>query len=100
MTDLPTTRDAIIERLDCYDWECAFEYAGEIKQNHSWGSKAVNPCVPGYEVSLDAFTRLDVAEVIYMDEGERDGNAWVIAGRLDDGRWFLLGAWCDYTGWD
>lgn len=98
---VPTTdRDAIVAALDDYDWQSVFEYAGETGENPPLGSQTVNPCVPGCKVSLNGFTRLDVAEVIYIDEGQNDGDAWVLAGRLDDGRWFVLEAWCDYTGWD
>ena len=62
-------------RLDDYDWCEAFKYA-------------------------NGFNREDVAEIIGMDTGEDDGADWVIACRLVDGRFAMLRAWWDYTGWD
>lgn len=58
-----------------YDWQCAFEHAGEF------GIK-------------------DVAEVLGFREGENDGANWLMYGVLNDGRYFYLSAGCDYTGWD
>ena len=64
-----------IERmLADYDWQAAFEYA--------------------------SFKIEDVAEIHGSDDGENDGDEWVMWGRLRDGRWFYLHAGCDYTGWD
>lgn len=34
------------------------------------------------------------------EDGENDGEEWLCVGRLKDGRWFILSAGCDYTGWD
>lgn len=98
----PTTdRDAIVAGLDDYDWESAFEYAGTPPQyGNNQGGGDLRACVPGSKISLTPFERMDVAEVIYIEEGERDERPWLLAGRLDDGRWFLLEAGCDYTGWD
>lgn len=42
----------------------------------------------------------DVAEVFDMEEGENDGNSWLMLGRLKDDSFFFMSAWCDYTGWD
>lgn len=64
----------VIHRLDTSDWEEAFSFA-------------------------DGYTREDVAELAGISEGENDGDHWVCYGRLHDGRWFYLNAWCDYTGW-
>lgn len=58
-----------------YDWREAFGYAS-------------------------GFTMDDVAEVLAASEGENDGPDWKMAGRLTDGRFFILRAGCDYTGWD
>lgn len=51
-------------------------------------------------VSTTAFTRDDVAEIIAMAEGENDGAEWVGVFRLNDGRFAVLRAGCDYTGWE
>lgn len=71
---------------DDYDWKEAFVYAKEIRL--STGCTA------------EPFTMNDVAEVIKAVNGENDGPSWLMAGKLKDGRFFLLDAGCDYTGWD
>lgn len=60
--------------LNKYDWREAFGFAG--------------------------FPIEEVAEVIRAEEGENDGDSWLAVGRLKNGVYFLLSAWCDYTGWD
>lgn len=72
-----------------YDWKEAFTYGGNVR----W-----NPISEG--LSRDAIGIDDVTEVIAMAEGENDGASWLMAGRVKDGRYFLLCAGCDYTGWD
>lgn len=62
------------ELKESYDWQEAFKFA---------------------DFSID-----DVAEVLHQDEGYNDGDPWIMVGRLKDGRFFFLSAWCDYTGWD
>jgi hypothetical protein len=88
---------ADLKILDSYDWREAFGYAGEPGTN---GRANVEAAAPGVAVALDAFTIADVEELIGVSEGENDGPAWLAWGRLSDGRWFLLRAGCDYTGWD
>lgn len=61
--------------LEDYDWSEAFVYA-------------------------DGFGIKDVEHIEGSDEGENDEQSWIAYGRLKDGRWFYLTAWCDYTGWD
>lgn len=91
----------MLTQLDDSDWREAFGYAGE--PGTEAGDKR-HPertiCAEDAAVPLSPFTREDVAEIIGMAPGENDGPAWVIAGRLTDGRWFYLEAGCDYTGWD
>lgn len=62
------------EFFDDYDWKKAFSFA--------------------------SFQPKDVKRVIAHDEGENDGPDWLAIGELNDGRWFVLSAGCDYTGWD
>ena len=66
----------MLEMLNEYDWRHAFE------------------------CGADGFTIEDVAEVFGFSEGKNDGPYWKIYGRLNDGRFFVLSAGCDYTGWD
>lgn len=69
-----------------YDWEEVFKYA--------------NPTpVLGSSASADPFSRADVAEIIAAVNGDNDGPDWVGVFRLDDGRFAVVSAGCDYTGW-
>lgn len=86
----------MLAELDDYDWAEAFEYAGEDGRS----GYGVPMLVAGATVAATVFAREDVAEIIGITVGENDGADWEIAGRLNDGRWFYLSAWCDYTGWD
>lgn len=58
------------------------------------------PEPPSYRGSLATFGREDVAEIHYIEEGERDEALWIICGKLKDGRFFVASAGCCYTGWD
>lgn len=80
-------------------WDEAFKFAGQDKSEER-GKSCVERCTPDDPVREDYFTTSDVAHVIAYDEGENDGPNWIIAGKLDDGRYFFLSAGCDYTGWD
>jgi hypothetical protein len=72
--DAITDKAAIKAILDEYDWQEAPNYG-------SWNAE-------------------DVAEIIAMEEGEDDGENWLMVVRLEDGRFSFLSAGCDYTGWD
>ena len=87
----------MLEPLNTYDWKEAFKYAAPHKceDGHSHGPESVIVA----DVSTDAFTREDVEEIIALEEGENDGEAWVAVFKLKDGRFACLRAWCDYTGW-
>ena len=47
----------------------------------------------------EGFTSKDVAETLASGQGANDENPWWAVGRLFDGRFFYISAWCDYTGW-
>jgi hypothetical protein len=88
----------MLECLDDYDWKEVFGYAGsEDAYNHG-----LPKAVPFSSSPVDEtpFSREDVAEIIGIYEGENDEENWVIAGVLKDGRYFMIEAGCDYTGWD
>lgn len=80
-----------------YDWKEVFGYAGE---KPTYGRPSVVECIPGVEIDTSPFSRSDIEEIYFADEGYNDGPDWVVAGRLKDGRYFGLRAGCDYTGWD
>ena len=78
----------MLDVLNDYDWQEAFEYAARAD------------LCEGAKCSNSGFTREDVVKILHIDEGENDGNYWIIVGELSDGRYFYLEAGCDYTGWD
>jgi hypothetical protein len=100
---------AIPERIASSDWRAAFEYAGPPEPPDYWeaddgvyhgdGEPNVSAVV-GSDVPVTGFTRSDVAEVIATDDGENDGPEWLGVFLLRDGRYAVLRAGCDYTGWD
>ncbi len=63
-----------VEELNDYDWKEALGFA---------------------DFSID-----EIKRVVAADEGENDGNSWVLVVELNDGRFGYVDAWCDYTGWD
>lgn len=56
---------SIDPRLDNYDWEQAFVYAGG--KGHP---------VLGYTGSLEGFTREDVSRIVSLVEGRNGGQRW------------------------
>lgn len=76
-----------VSQLQAYDWEQAFLVS---KVMLCMGSQCV----------VTPLTPTDVELIIGIVEGYNDGDAWRLAGKAKDGRWFYLNAWCDYTGWD
>ena len=81
------------------DWQLAFEYAGGKVDSDYAGFGVANVQAIG-ECDTSPFGVQDVAKVYKMSAGENDGAAWIMFGRLKDGRHFFLNAGCDYTGWD
>ena len=90
----------MLKQLEDCDWDEAFKYAG-CNTEDDWGDhpKLPRPALPGMDVSVAPFCREDVAEIAGIREGQNDEEDWLVYGRLNDGRWFFLSAWCDYTGW-
>lgn len=79
----------MIESLNNFDWEEAFKYASNPSAIFFSDTK----------VNTTGYDREDVEEVLGLSEGENDGDGWVGAFKLKDGRFAMLEAWCDYTGW-
>lgn len=73
-----------------YNWQCAFH-------------EAVYGCY-SYDAadSNDPATNpiMGVTEVIASSEGERDERSWIAVVKMMDGRYAVVDAGCDYTGWD
>ena len=86
---MPTKPKKLDSRIDTCDWREAFTYA-------------CNPdeAPPGSDVDRSDFTRDDVSRILYIEEGENDGNNWIGVFKLRDRRYAFLSAGCDYTGWD
>jgi hypothetical protein len=86
--------------LHAKDWQEAFGFAGYRAEGVSNNSLPERALPRDAGVSLAPFGPVDVAQILALSEGENDGEEWLLAGRLHDGRWFSLAAWCDNTGWD
>lgn len=82
---------SLAEFVQDYDWRCAFNEA-----NGRWLPR---PSM-GYTGSLASFDIEDIDAILAMSDGERDGPAWIGAFRLKDGRFLMVRAGCDFTGWD
>lgn len=99
---------SMINTLDNYDWQEAFAYAGEGEvvpkdEEYRWGyhgGQNIKPAIPDSDISLEPFGREDVRALFEYYEGCNDEESWLAFGELNDGRFFYLEAWCDYTGWD
>jgi hypothetical protein len=69
-----------------YDWTEVFKYA-------------VNPTSLDGKASRETFIIKEVAKVFASINGQNDEHNWEMIGQLEDGRYFLISAGCDYTGW-
>jgi hypothetical protein len=89
----------MLQQLNNFDWQCAFEFAGE-RTEYQFGVANIRAAHPMSKVPLDPFSREDVEGIAHIAEGENDEKNWILVGLLKDGRWFTLDAGCCYTGWD
>ena len=89
-----------MEQLRGYDWSEAFGYAGEKATCAGNGLHPERALPNDLDTSVEPFGRHHVKRVIALAEGENDGDNWLVVGELHDGRFFVLDAGCDYTGWD
>ncbi len=85
----------MLTELQNFDWKEVFGYAGEEDAHEVSKPTAAL----GSSASTETFTREDVTYIIGLREGKNDEENWLCAGQLKDGRWFLVEAGCDYTGW-
>lgn len=89
-----------IRQLFSYDWQCAFEYAGDDSASRAaLASPNVSTCIGSTAPASDVL-RSEVKRIIWISEGENDGRDWLIVTEQNDGRFAFLCAGCDYTGWD
>jgi uncharacterized protein (TIGR02996 family) len=94
--DDPARLVRMLPMLEDYDWRQAFGCAGEPGVELVGGPTRAAPTLT---TDPSPFTRAHVALVVASRDGERDEKNWVCVGRLWDGRWFVVDAGCDYTGW-
>lgn len=80
----------MLEQLETYDWREAFYFAHTPRA----------AVVVDKDLSLTRFERDDVKAILGVSEGQNEGDPWIMLGQLNDGRFFFLNAWCDFTGWD
>lgn len=79
-----TTAITLEEMKGNYDWEHAFYEA----VHHQYGpDEGLGPLE-------------HVTEILHSVAGENDESSWLAIGRWDDGKFFVMDAGCDYTGWD
>jgi hypothetical protein len=78
----------MLDRLNEFDWEEAFKYAEKPERIEG-----------DVTVSTAPFDREGVKEIIAIVDGENDESDWLGVFELHDGRFAVLGANCDYTGW-
>ena len=78
---------------DNYDWMNAME----VSIRDSGG--CANRAVPDSCVDTTPFLACDISYTLAAAEGENDGADWLWVGCLKDGRWAMMAARCDYTGW-
>lgn len=79
-----------------FDWQQVFKYANP--EQHPWGWRPSRP-ITNSTVSQAPFTPQDVAAILAIKDGQNDGIGWLGIFLLKDGRFALLTAGCDYTGW-
>jgi len=78
-----------LDRTD-YNWQEAFSSAARDRPANVAGSDGA---------TSEPFALADVAQTFAIVDGENDDASWLWLGRLHDGRYAFLTAWCDYTGW-
>jgi hypothetical protein len=89
----------MLPELEDYDWKEAFAYAGDPTGTNRTAMPIQARFTEG-TVSTTPILREDVTEIKHSSNGENDERAWIMVGKVKDGRWFFLCAGCDYTGWD
>jgi len=78
---------ALVDLRESYDWGCAFDAA----------------LVRGYTYRKDGadLGGIDaVVRIVAADEGVNDEMDWIGVFEMADGRYLVVRAGCDYTGWD
>ncbi len=82
---MKTTTPDLTEFKADWDWRSAFS---EASSQHSGYGDTEPQCLS------------EVAEIIAADPGENDGPEWISVTKQSDGRYLVMRAGCDYTGWD
>lgn len=74
---------------------------------HAWHEAQYGSYGPGYDWENDKegsapedFALAQVVEVVAADDGENDEEDWICITKMSDGRFAVMSAGCDYTGWD
>jgi hypothetical protein len=83
-----------------YDWRSVFSAACGHSQGGCYWSGTPMAVPPGSRCLEIPFNIEDVVEVIASEDGEHDGDNWLGVFRLRDGRFGMVSAGCDYSGWD
>lgn len=74
---------------DDYDWDEAVACA------------SIERCRSAYPLADAGVVDIyGAVRAVAHDDGQNDGADWIAVLELADGRYALIAAWCDYTGWD
>jgi hypothetical protein len=86
--------------LEDGDWCDAFGEAMGVEPDTFCTSIKRPRRVLGFLGSDEPFARSDVARIVAISDGEKDGLEWIGLFELKDGRFGFVRAGCDFTGWD
>ncbi len=78
----------MLARLYNDDWEQVFAYAHQPSD------------VRKHQLTTLSYTRESVKEILAMSDGEGDEDQWIGLFEMLDGRFLVVRAGCDSTGWD
>jgi hypothetical protein len=83
------------DRLKDYNWEHIF--GDDRDEKYSEGYSA--PTHVRTKEQHREYHRSDVAHIIAIEDGENDGDDWLGVFEMTDGKFLVIRAGCDYTGW-
>src|SRR6185369_14517011 len=85
---------ALDPRLDDYNWEHIFEGGERYTCPVHVRTRQVLPFGDS-----GCYARADVKSIVAIDDGENDERDWVGVFLMVDGKYLVVRAGCDYTGW-
>lgn len=77
----------MLKDLDDGNWEEVFKYANNPND------------VCKHSTTTLKYGREDVKKIVSMIDGIPDEDQWLGLFEMNDGKFLVVRAWCDYTGW-